>query len=1491
MKRFISVFTVICIALTLFASFGASVSAAGISWHDSFTKSGDVTVKGDTLILTSAPGETFGHAYRNNIPEVNGGKIDMEFDAQILKHNGEQHIEIYTGAYRYYIHFNLDNIWYRGYSASTNFESKRFSYDIGYEKHHYRLITNGGYEGILYIDGYYAGHVSAEKSTQSPGRIELVAYGTSAGTSSVSFGNLVFNKYNGMPKAEGVEDVEVAEEKVLGGTLPSGDTYMDFEDPEEYKDWTLRETWEIKDGMLHSMNKLDLQQRSAYVPFNLEKGQNFTLTARYRVEDFGEQQGIIVSWPTGAFRAYMYTSFIEFHTPHGQKRSELFQFEEGRWYEFKVQVTDGGTKNQLFIDGNPITGVEEAGANDGPYTKGELYLFTYGNLGMFSGLSLDWFKVELEHQDIKLKKPMTEAEFLADEKIRLAAHVEEEKRDEIPSVDYKINGKVIATGTAPDYQAEIPGLPVGTYEIVAEYGENHKSEARVFKVIPGVLAEVQTSQDDYGNFFANLEFFDKGSQVAKVEYRLDGQVVAQSDKAPYYEMSLSALSPMQHTLEAICYDKAGIVVYESAKKFETKRSETQASENFANEVRYSVDGEFGTAEVNFANGRHHLKMTHTKDGVTYLTDAGERVYDKGLGNFLVVTDGAFAEVYRNGQMVFSYVMPMTKEIVKSFTENGLTISKESIVASADRANYFAMNNVTSKAVYDLGDLPNYHVMDVVLDVNDKGRLVLNDEYYRTDLQIEDGKVYVWTTKIEFTDPFRKEAGTLADWANEDGKVYLRAETALGMTRLYANGRWVFSFRSVPTVGNGTLAVEVTEGDGFEFLCVGDNKDVYFYEDDFSGDTQFASATQWRLQDNMSMTIDPDLQYLMLSATNQEDAIADITASLGEFSLNADVKVIEGTDGFWFALNHPVYHYYSKAGYNFKTGEFEIIDYDKGKTTSVTQAGEFPVGEFVKLSVEVRQEDAGKKVTLFLNGAEVLSKTDSSNHRGRAGFVLTNGTAYVDNLSLRGDAKVVVDTRDVWCDNVTMDMIDLGNDSFVLTNGGSAWKTTDGGRSFQKATEITPMSDDVITLQNGEVLALKSEVQYIGDDGRTYRNFIPYISKDQGKTYERAGNDKVSEEDHIGLNHACMQNRVKQGPSGRIYAACETEVATEWVHWLKVFYSDDNGRTWNDSETVIKSTEIGSGNNTPAGSVFCEVVPLELADGSVYLFGRTSLGYIGYIKSYDRGKTFDTEHVYTTPFLSTENCYNIEVDPYDPQTVYAVFGYDNDNLNGKGQFPRTRWTLAKSSDSMKTWQILGTLYENNHVNVSGCMMNLNLNITENLVIAEAFSTDDFSSSLPGGRIVTVPKDAQVGTNRFEQIHLKYPGQAENTRAVSVAQAERSLVVHSLSGSALLRNRRVENAVFDNYIAADVAASYVGAAIGSDEEGNVIFKMIDSETVFSKEDVTYQDGRCFLKIDAFAKNYALYEKDAMGVKIISPYEGWSNLQQASMRFSLDFFSKEL
>ncbi len=1502
MKKLISILTLICLTVSLFATFGVTVSAAESYWYDSFTQEGSGTVVKKDGMVTMTSGATtadadLAHLTRRNWTDQVKPQMDVEWDAQLIKHNGAQLVIFYTGQCRFYMHINVDNIWCRGYSASAQYESLTIPYDIGYDMHHYQLITDG-YYGDLYIDGYYAGTVSGEVSTHVPGTLEMLARTQNTGPASWKFGNLKFNKWTGRKISTGSEDGTPTSSTFLEKNweymrLPNEDTFYDFNSMDDYPNWVRRDTWDIEDGVASSWNTQDLKMLSFYGPFAVEAGQDFTYTTRFRMDKFGEQQGIIPSWPNGSFRGYIYREYVEFETPYGIKRSNEIYLEEGRWYEYTVKVTDGGTKNQLFIDGVPVTGVEPAlDNNDHPY-NGTTYYFTYPNGSMYSGLSIDWTKVELVHNDLEFAVPKMDAEYLEGEKIEIEVDVAEGKEAEIPAVDYKVNGITVATGKAPDYKAEISGLKAGLYELTAVCGDKQVSNARTFEVRRSVLAEIQTSQDDNGNLFANLEFFDKMPQVAKVEYRLDGKVVATSTQAPYFEMSLSSLAPMLHTLEVICYDKAGIVLYESSKQFTTKAANTQASENFSNEIRYIVSGTSGRADVNVSNGRHQLKMTHTPDGVTYLTEDGEMTYKKGLGHFIIVTDGPFAEVYRNGQMVFTFVMPMTKEIAKSFVDNGLTIEYEKVLLPKEKATYFAMNNITAeKSVYNLGDLPKNHVMDVILDVNDEGRIVLNDEYYRTDLQIEDGEVYVWTTKVEMMEPFRKYAGKLSDWANADGKIYLRAETATGMTRLYANGKWVFSFRSVPTVGEGTLAVE-NKGDGFEFLCVGDNNDLYFYEDNFEGDTEYDSLTQWRSvnrqnNNSMAMSIDKSEGCMVLGASGGKYVYADVAAFGGDIELNADVKVVDGTKGFWFDFNRPTNHPYSRAGYDFENGQFEIVDVNTSGSTSVTKKADFPTGEFVNMGLKVKtMEDGSKKATLYVNGEEVLSKNDSTYWRGKFGFVMKDGTAYVDNFKYRGDIKVLADARETFI-GVNVDLIDHGGDEYVLANT-YAYRTTDGGKTFVQDDSVSVMSDNTVTLQNGDVLGLKSEMQYIGEDGKQYWNFIPYISHDMGKTWERHGTDKLAEEDHIGMIYSAMQNRVKQGPSGRVYAVCTTDVACEWWSQIKVFYSDDNGLTWNDSETLIDNTLLAKDSHNTPGHTFVELVPLELANGDVYLFGRTNLGYIGYIKSEDGGKTFDTSFTYDTPFLSVEVCYSIEVDPYNPEHVYAVFGYDNDNINGKGQYPRHRWFVARSTDSMKTWQMLGTVHENQ--GTIGAMMNTNIHITENQVLVNAFSYDDSITGSQYGRTIALQKDAQVGSNRFERLHLAQEIRAENTRTVYPFQSDRTIVVHPESGAALLHNKRMENVVSGSYLSADVAAAYVSANIVEEEDGSLTLDTLGCKTTFAKDEVTVVDGRYFVDIDAFAKAYGLYIDEEFGTKIISPYDGWSDLQRASLRFSLDFFSKEL
>ncbi len=1506
MKKLVSIITLVCMLATVLATLAVPVSAAESYWYDSYTRgyadgTGVVSYKDGFVTFTS--GVTTNDADLAQIWKQDASlvkpQMDVEFDLQILKHNGSQLMVFYNGQCRFYMHFNVDGLWGRGYSASAQYEAYNVPYDIGYEMHHYQLITDGNV-GDMYIDGYYAGTITGETNANSPGRHEMLARTQKTGVSSWKFGNLKYNKYTGRKIDTGDDSGEPTESTYQAKQweyvrMPvETDVHFDFETPEKYVNWIQRKTWEIKDGYASSFNKDDLKMWSCSGPFGLNPGQDFTITVKFRMDKFGEQQGIIPSWPNGSFRGYIYREYVEFETPYGMKRSNELHLEEGKWYEYTVAVTDNGTKNQLFIDGIPVTAVEPAlDNNDHPY-NGCIYFFTYPNGSMFSGLTIDWVDIKIVDDKIVINDPKKKAEFLDNKKIDLSATVVDSIKDEVPYVDYKINGQTIATGYAPDYKAEISGMNAGTYDIVAAYGD-YVSPTREFKVIPGVKAEVQTSQDAYGNLFANLEFFERKPQIAKVEYRLNGKVVATSDQAPYYEMSMASLPPAQHTLEVSCYNDAGMIVYENEKKFTGIEHGNAPSENFANEVRYHVSGDFGNAEVNFSNGRHQLKMTHTRDGVTYLTDEGEKTYNYGLGNFIVVTDGPFAEVYRNGQMVFAFVMPMTQQLERNFVSGGLTIAGESIVPVHDRATYLSVSNVTDKqTVYNLGNLPNYHVMDAIVDVTDEGRLVVNDEYYRTDLQIKDGTVYTWTTKVEMMEPYSTVVGKLADWANADGKVYLRAETAVGMTRIYANGRWVFSCRSVPAIGKGTAAVEVKSGDGFEYVCVGDNKDVYYYEDDFSGDTQFETLTQWRdfsYPDQIGMAVSVEDGVMLLGAAGDKYSFMDVAAFGGDIDISADVKVAEGTDGFWFDFNRAVSHPYSRAGYNFETGEYEIVDVqpNNANTARVAVKGDFPTGEWVNMALKVRKVNDVKTEILYVNGEEVLRQENSPNYwRGKFGFLMKDGSAYVDNFKYRGDTKVIADARETFID-VNVDLIDLGGDEYILANT-NAWRTTDGGKSFVQDKTVSVPSDNTVTLPNGDLIGLKSELQSTDADGKKYWNFIPYISRDKGKSWERYGTDKLAEEDHIGMTYNSMQNRIKLTPSGRLYAVCPTDVSTEWWSQIGVFYSDDYGLTWNDCETVVDNTTLATESHKTPGHTFVELVPLELANGDVYLFGRTNLGYIGYIRSYDGGKTFDINNTYTTPFLSTEMCYSVEVDLYNPEHVYAVFGYDNDNVNGKGQYPRTRWTFARSTDSMKTWEILGTVHENQ--GTIGAMMNTNIHITENQVLCNAFSRED---SMDGGswrgRTIALQKDAQVGSTRFEQLHLRQDKHAENTRTVYDYQFLKTLVLHPESGSAILNNNRVEEAAYGDGIAVEVAAGYISATVAAGEDGSVILNSLGNEFVFTKDQVIEHNGKLYINVNAYAEATGFHVVEDMGIKVVSPYESWSPLQMYTLRFSLDFFTDEL
>ncbi len=996
-----------------------------------------------------------------------------------------------------------------------------------------------------------------------------------------------------------------------------------------------------------------------------------------------------------------------------------------------------------------------------------------------------------------------------------------------------------------------------------------------------------------------------GTQEEVVSYRLSGNTVA-TGSGSNNRASIVDLPAGRYELTAVSGDKfSAPISFTVEENTETDSGEANLTTdiNYANEIIYET---MGSGEITFGNGNHLLKMTHSDGKVSYQTDDGVQKYELGTGKFCVITEGPVADVYRNGQFAFSFYMPMSAEKTKLFTGDAIG----EVSATKERQTYFSAKNVTDrKKIYQLENLSHCHVVDFVADQGDQVHLALNDGYYRTNLSIENGDIYVWNGQRNNSLAEKIKISSVS--ANE---AYYRIETSAGMSRLYKNGRWIGTFRSVPTVGEQLLSVNVTSG-SLSYLAVCDNKDLYLHEDAFDGNGELDSEGYWMTDNQMEIMVDEEKEALRLESSTS-NGIVQLSPDCGDVTLSADVMV-ESADGIWFIANRATDTSYSKIGYNFKTRKYEFIEvettatnveneYQETVTETVIQSksGTFSAGRVTSMKLQVLELPEGKKVSLLVDGNQVLAGTSLFQCRGTVGFMVANGTAYLDNVSFRGDEKLVRGITDqVFEGSLMMDMIENldTNEIYMLNSAGRGYATKDGGETWTEKNITNPVSNHIhqfykdtelkngTVLERGTLLSVSKNgngtingIRMIDDYGQAiYANYTNR-STDYGVTWKRyCSNDyffpKLEEAKATGESNGATVNAFKQGYSGRFYYVANTGGNEDYGGAL-VWYSD-NAKSWTLSETKILSKELGF--------VIAEAQVLETSKFT-RLYFRTDMGSICYFESHDYGKTWDlTPH--KTPFISVASCFNVEVDPLNPDVVYFAWVYDNTNLFARHQFPRMRWAVAKSVDAGETWEMLGTVHENNsayHEN-----SNMNLSVSSDYVIVSAQSSEYYRAVSPmNTRVIMFPKEGQRTSKRFEQLHMQYPQQIDNTKVMSDELVERTMVVQPTTGVVWIRGARYENAYKRNYISVELAAKLVGAKVINKDDGTISLSLGGVEIPFYSTELSVQKDGTYVSLLTFAERFGLFVTEEEEMLLISENQNWSQRQKKAFRYAIDLFSNQ-
>lgn len=122
-----------------------------------------------------------------------------------------------------------------------------------------------------------------------------------------------------------------------------------------------------------------------------------------------------------------------------------------------------------------------------------------------------------------------------------------------------------------------------------------------------------------------------------------------------------------------------------------------------------------------------------------------------------------------------------------------------------------------------------------------------------------------------------------------------------------------------------------------------------------------------------------------------------------------------------------------------------------------------------------------------------------------------------------------------------------------------------------------------------------------------------------------------------------------------------------------FYSDDNGETWKESNWICASTP---------GDHLAESIAVELPDGRVKCFMRSTSGYMRQAVSNDKGVTWQAE--YATSLRMPCSPFTVKKDPYSGN-YYAVWIHSFPAP--VYQYPRCPLSLAVSRDGTETWEFL------------------------------------------------------------------------------------------------------------------------------------------------------------------------------------------------------------
>ena len=719
----------------------------------------------------------------------------------------------------------------------------------------------------------------------------------------------------------------------------------------------------------------------------------------------------------------------------------------------------------------------------------------------------------------------------------------------------------------------------------------------------------------------------------------------------------------------------------------------------AYELDYSISGR-GSADLILKDGAFALDIHHTDEKLTCRSADGEKSESFGSGRYKILVTSGAADIYYNGHFAFSVLLPndfSDAEDIK-ITENGLTVSEVNISVPEEKKTKAIWDKGTSVISQTVNPTQRYDI-----EFMSGGQsLRVNNGYYRLELEITD-KI----TVVSSPDGAAEGAEVICD--APAGDVYYRISVSYGLAQMYANNKLLGGWRMPKDTSAKYIERSGTPGR----VIIRDHNDLYCYYDSFDRSTELPSGEYW-------VTDREGEKYRSLLVTAGKNS-----------ELSARVLPAERSGSFSLILGYIDEELKAYIKYDFAAQEWTLVTINTDETVEATYQAALPSGW-----LELHSKVSRKNLVFTCNGQEIFNTAVTYSPFGKPGFECEGCMLRIDDFSYRGENPVAAGvTEQDFRDFHTVEIAPAEDEIWMIGSNKKARVSKDGGLTWENSSRQR-LTNNTLVLSSGKILSINLVE---GDNADTYWDEA-WVSEDGGGSF--SGPFRIESRES---NRITMNNKLTEISGGRVfYCAGESGHAQEKEGALGIYYTDDGGYTWSESKNNL--TIFNTGVNVQEGKI------VELPDGTLRCYMRTDLGFLYYSESHDRGETWDTALVKSN-FVSPLCAMNIERDPYEPQTYYMVWEYDNINLASRIQRPRTRVSLAVSRDGCETWSFINDLAEFDRLLLNNWNANHGIRVTEDYIYADVlwFLTPPDGERQIIQRVWRIEKDKIKTYERFPVLH--------------------------------------------------------------------------------------------------------------------------------------------